>query len=53
MGEFGTQRGEHEGPIAVVMGKPIEGDLQNLDLFSVDGTRCAEEPAVIGESCRP
>ena len=49
MREFRTQGGEHERPIGVVRGQPVEGHLQDLDLLGVDGTGGAEEAAVVGQ----
>ena len=37
VGELRAQGGEHERPVRVVGGEPIEGHLQDLDLVGVDG----------------
>ena len=37
VGELRAERGEHERPVGVVGGEPVEGHLQDLDLVGVDG----------------
>ena len=43
VGEFRTQGGEHEGPVGMVGGEPVEGHLQDLDLVGVDDSAAAED----------
>ena len=47
--EFLTQGGEHERPVRIVGGEPVEGQLQDLDLVGVDGADGAEPTPVVGQ----
>ena len=49
VGELRTQGGEHERPVGVVGGEPIEGHLQDLDLVGVDGAAGREDAPVVGQ----
>ena len=47
--EFRAQGRKHERPVGVFCGKPIEGHLQDLDLFGVEGTDGTDHPPVVGK----
>ena len=49
VGELRAQGGEHERPVGVVGGEPIEGQLQDLDLVGVDGAAGGEHAPVVGQ----
>ena len=49
VGELRAQGGEHERPVGVVGGEPIEGHLQDLDLVGVDGADGGEHAPVVGQ----
>ncbi len=49
VGELRAQGGEHERPVRIVGGEPIEGHLQDLDLVGVDGAAAGEHAPVVGQ----
>ena len=49
VGKLRTECGEHERPISIVGGKPVESKLQYLDFVGVDDTGGAEPASVVGQ----